>query len=224
VRSTDLRRPGKGFPAATAVGIAVASLAAAVAVAGPASAHASLTSSKPADGATVTEAPAQVELTFSEEIRSPSTIVVTGPDGTHVQQGPVRIANSTATLALGQITAPGRYIVAYRVVSDDGHPVSGELSFTFAPKTRDAATAEATAAAAGSGSPGRPSSGGQSAVDGHGAHLVALGILVAAALVASFIAFKKDREYDQTPTDPGTAATGGRIGRSADQRPRGRNP
>jgi copper resistance protein C len=185
-----------GALAATA-GLGTAVLGLIAALASPASAHASLTASKPADGATVTEAPANVELTFSEEVRRPSTVIVIAPDGKHVEIGPTQILNATAIQPLGGIATAGLYTVAYRVVSSDGHPVSGQLAFTYAPSGGGTATA-----AADSATPGRPS-GGQGALSRHGAHLLALGILVAAALVASFIALRKDRE--STKQQPRTA-------------------
>lgn len=57
--------------------------------------------------------------------------MVTGPDGATWQDGPAAIAGSVLTQPLRALSASGRYVVAYRIVSDDGHPVSGELSFTL---------------------------------------------------------------------------------------------
>ena len=163
----------------------LATLGLAIPLAGSASAHASLVSSKPDDGATVTTAPSQVELSFDENIHRPSTVIVIAPDGRHMADGPVQILNATASLPLGEITAAGWYTIAYRVVSADGHPVFGRLSFRYAPRGDTSAAAEGTTSPR--------FSDGQSAANGHGGHLVALGILVAAALVASFIALRKDR-------------------------------
>ena len=167
----------------------------AIPLAGPASAHASLVSSRPGDDATITAAPNHVELTFDENIRRPSTVIVTAPDGVRVEKGLTQILRATATQPLAEITTTGWYTVAYRVVSADGHPVYGQLSFRYAP------LGEASAAA---GSPAaRRSSDGHGAVSGHGGHLVALGILVAAALVASFIALRRNRKYDWPTTGGG---------------------
>jgi copper resistance protein C len=179
-------RPGNRPASWGRLAAAVAAFGFVISLAGPASAHASLVSSTPGEDATVTTAPNHVELTFDENIRRPSTVIVTAPDGVRVENGPTQILSATATQPLGEITATGWYTVAYRVVSADGHPVSGQLSFMYAP--RGGTSTEA-------GSPAsRRASDGQSAVSGHGGHLVALGILVAAALVASFIALRKDRE------------------------------
>lgn len=164
--------------AATAVGLA----------ANAASAHASLVSSAPSDGATVGAAPAQVQLTFDEDLRAPSIVIVTAADRTRVDDGPTQIVNATATQHLKKLTAVGRYTIAYRMVSADGHPVSGQLTFTFAPP--------GSTVPAGASAP-EQAPAGQGAVDSHGAHLVALGVLIAAAAAASVIALVKDRDYDR---------------------------
>ncbi len=209
-REATLRGPA--VTAATAAGFAVAAFSLTMALASQASAHASLISSTPDDGATITQAPTQLELTFDENIRQPSTIIVIAPDRKHVENGPTQILNATVTQPLDEITTAGRYTMAYRVISADGHPVSGQLTFTYAPPGT-------TATAAASAAPGQSSSG-QGALSGHGAHLVGLGILVAAALIASFMALKKDREYDRTPAKHRKAAVGSQGARSGVQRGR----
>jgi methionine-rich copper-binding protein CopC len=100
--------------------------------AAPASAHASLLRAVPGDGATVTTAPSQVRLVFDEAMRAPASIVVTGPSGARVQTGTVRVRDNAASVRV-DVTAAGRYSVAFRVVSEDGHPVSAQTSFQFAP-------------------------------------------------------------------------------------------
>jgi methionine-rich copper-binding protein CopC len=95
----------------------------------PAEGHASLVSSKPADGAQIATAPATVELTFSEDVDS-GFFGVTAPDGTRVKTSEPRIDGATMSADLAASDQHGRYTVAYRIVSADGHPVSGEITFT----------------------------------------------------------------------------------------------
>lgn len=97
-----------------------------------ASAHAHLVRAVPGDGATVTTAPARVRLWFDENMRSPAALVVTGPSGTRVDHGQAQVLDNTASVRVEVMTA-GRYTVAFRVVSADGHPVSARTSFRFAP-------------------------------------------------------------------------------------------
>ena len=98
----------------------------------PASAHENLVRAVPANGSTVTSSPARVQLVFDEKAGTPAEIVVTGPSGDAVDDGPVRVADNTVSVRV-DVRAAGRYTVAYRVVSADGHPVSGQTTFRFAP-------------------------------------------------------------------------------------------
>ena len=120
--------------------VAAALLAAVFAVTGglatvapvPASAHAHLVRAVPGDGATVVTAPARVRLVFDENMRTPAALAVTGPSGARVDHAQAQVLDNTVTVRVEVMTA-GPYTVAFRVVSADGHPVSGETTFRFAP-------------------------------------------------------------------------------------------
>jgi copper resistance protein C len=144
-RATAAGRPGRS-PATAARGGArrVAGLLAGLALAvtgvlvsvvtsaAPASAHASLVRAMPADGATLSSAPSQVVLQFDDPITTSfATLVVTGPDGHDVTAGKPSVSGSTLTGALEGGLPPGGYRTVFRVVSDDGHPVTGQLRFTL---------------------------------------------------------------------------------------------
>jgi methionine-rich copper-binding protein CopC len=98
--------------------------------AAPASAHASLVGASPADGSTASAAPEQVTLRFDENIRSPSVVIVTGPGGRRVDHGATTVRDNTAGVPVN-VAQPGRYTVAFRVLSGDGHPVAGETTFSY---------------------------------------------------------------------------------------------
>jgi methionine-rich copper-binding protein CopC len=104
-----------------------------------ASAHEALASANPADGETVSQL-AAVELVFSAEITAEPvtsrTTQVIGPDGRHYETDCSAVAGAfmTTPVALG---AAGDYRVLWRAVSADGHPISGEYTFSYAP-TADA--------------------------------------------------------------------------------------
>jgi methionine-rich copper-binding protein CopC len=95
----------------------------------PAEGHADLESSNPADGSEIASAPAAVELTFSEDVGS-GFVAVTAPDGTTVKTSEPRIDGVTMAADLAKSDQHGRYTVAYRIVSADGHPVAGKITFT----------------------------------------------------------------------------------------------
>jgi methionine-rich copper-binding protein CopC len=111
----------------------------------PASAHASLVRASPADRSSVAAAPTTVTLTFDEKIRMPSVILVTDAAGASVVQGRTSVADNVAKTRVK--TGPsGDFTVVYRVLSADGHPVSGRLSFTVGTVGRVGPTSKATAA------------------------------------------------------------------------------
>ena len=127
--------------------LAVLALAAA-AVAGSASAasaHAVLESTNPRAGAVVQGRLPAVRLTFDEAVGTPAFIAVTGPQG-RVDTGATRVDGAVVSVALKDSLPTGRYSVAFRVVSDDGHPV--ESAYTFQVKAAAAAPPAASASAA----------------------------------------------------------------------------
>ncbi|SEE90684.1 copper resistance CopC family protein [Ruania alba] len=99
--------------------------------AAPASAHSGLISSDPEDGATLTTAPDSLLLTFNEDILEMGTnIQITGPEGTEVSDGDPELDGPEVRQPLVTDLPAGEYVVVWRVVSADGHPIDGELTFT----------------------------------------------------------------------------------------------
>ncbi|WP_025272999.1 copper resistance CopC family protein [Haloglycomyces albus] len=102
----------------------------ALAMAGTASAHASLTEANPADGDELDTAPDAVSLTFNEELDADnSDIAVVDPDEEVLELAPAEVDDGTITQPMEYTTA-GTYTVSYRILSADGHNVEGNLSFT----------------------------------------------------------------------------------------------
>lgn len=100
------------------------------AVASPAAAHNRLRSSTPADGATLATAPPEARLTFAERVDSGnSQIAVTDDSGAVVPSPAYRVEGVTVIQPL-TLPRAGRYQVGFRVISTDGHPVQGKISFT----------------------------------------------------------------------------------------------
>jgi copper resistance protein C len=128
---------------------AVATCVALVLGAAPASAHARLESSIPADGSSVASAPDTVSLTFSDDVQAEfASITLVGPDGTNYQTGDLSATGGTVTTSVKPLGPAGAYTIGYRVVSDDGHPVQGEVAFTLTAPGPASATAAAAAPAA----------------------------------------------------------------------------
>lgn len=117
---------------------AVVALALALAsIATPAWAHASLVSSTPAAGERFDERPAAVGLEFSEAMSTPAYVVVTAPDGQRADEGEVRVEDRDVVVDLADGDGEGTYSVAFRVVSVDGHPVTGRFSFVVGDEPLD---------------------------------------------------------------------------------------
>ncbi len=113
-----------------------------------ASAHSGLETSNPADGAVISEAPASITLTFDEELLADAdSISLNAADGTNVVSAKVQPTGNTVELPWPADLPAGDYQAAYRVVSADGHPVTGAISFTYAPADAAASAAPASAAA-----------------------------------------------------------------------------
>lgn len=100
--------------------------------AGPAAAHTEVMSTVPAAGATVSAPVEIVRLTFSRPV-SPrqAQVLVAAPDGADLADGPARVSSGSVSQQLTRSAAAGSYLVSYRVVADDGHPITGQVSFSM---------------------------------------------------------------------------------------------
>lgn len=98
--------------------------------AAPASAHATLVSSDPAEGEVLPESPGEVTFTFDE----PVSLVADGVQVFDADGEPVRATASArdeiVTAEIPDELADGTYVVTWRIVSADGHPVAGSLTFS----------------------------------------------------------------------------------------------
>lgn len=114
---------------------AVAAVLAAGAVSVTASAafaHAHLLSTVPAQGGTVTAAPAEVVLSFNEKLEPAfSSAVVRDAGGKTLEgaQAHVDAADHTVVRVSVPPLAPGVYTVEWRVMSADTHRVNGSFNF-----------------------------------------------------------------------------------------------
>ena len=97
----------------------------------PASAHAALVGSDPANGTIVPDAPNKITLNFSESVQLVAgKIQVLAPDGSRADQGEPQAAGGAVTIPLRSGGGRGTYLVSFRVISADSHPVAGSLTFS----------------------------------------------------------------------------------------------
>ena len=162
----------------------------------PAYAHTELANSIPAAGVTVATTPGSVQLNFTEPIDAElADVVVRAPDGRNLAVGPARQSGPGLMQPITASPEAGQVQVAYRVVSLDGHPVSG--TFTFRVQRGDPEAAGAGAGGVGSGGSG----------DGVGGDVSLAGPLlgagaVAAVVVAGAVLARRRREQPAQPGGP----------------------
>ena len=100
-----------------------------------ASAHSDSFQSVPADDSTVTTPVVEIQFTFVEPVQQELNpeVVLVNQDGTPAQLGTPTFDVTGATMTVPIVTGAlpnGDYTASYRIVSQDGHPASGELFFT----------------------------------------------------------------------------------------------
>ncbi|MET9298781.1 copper resistance protein CopC [Micromonospora aurantiaca] len=133
VMTAAVRRPSRAVAARSgaAAGLLLLLVALLLAPASPAAAHAVLVSSSPAASAVVPEAPAQVVITFSEGVRKvPGKVRVIAPDGSRADRGEPTFQGAEVTIPVDPSGGRGTYLVSYRVISADSHPVSGAFTYS----------------------------------------------------------------------------------------------
>lgn len=172
----------------------------------PASAHAALTSSDPADGATVAADLERVKLTFNEAplagLEAGLRVEVRDDDGTDESSGAVTVEGTTMSKAVS--LSPGPHTVVWRYVSPDGHPIEGQLAFTVEPAASQsvpAPTTSPTAAATPSSDPtaaaAASSTGDGTHAHGHGGQTLLFGVVgILAVLVIGAVVLRIRRGAD----------------------------
>lgn len=100
---------------------------------GPAAAHAALQSSSPSDEQQLDAPPGEIRLEFNEPVTpAPAGLRVHDASGEQVplgaagNDGPAKVIRAP----FGEPLGDGSYIVTWRVVSADGHPIAGALVFS----------------------------------------------------------------------------------------------
>jgi methionine-rich copper-binding protein CopC len=118
------------------ISLIIAVLAAVLALPGLVSAHAKLVSSSPEDGAVLAAAPATITLTFDSELESEgAALAVTDASGATVDQGDGGVdlgdtERKTMKASLKPGLGAGSYTATWTLTGDDGHEVTGSISFS----------------------------------------------------------------------------------------------
>jgi methionine-rich copper-binding protein CopC len=100
-------------------------------------AHVELQSSQPAAGAQLSESPAEIRLTFNNELHADSNFILFGERFQAVPGVNGRLDPNAPTqlVATGVDLAPGTYTVQWTAADADAHQVSGSYDFTVGSTT-----------------------------------------------------------------------------------------
>jgi methionine-rich copper-binding protein CopC len=104
--------------------------------ASPAHAHTALELSTPANNQSIEFIPTELSATFDEDLieiegEVVNTLELQGSDGAIYALSAATIAGPVVSAKVGDGEYPaGDYLLKYRVVSVDGHPVTGEITFS----------------------------------------------------------------------------------------------
>ena len=125
------RRGGRGrIRLVLLVGWVWCLLAVGTALAPVAHAHANLVSTDPDEGAVLAEAPSSLTLTFDEPVDlSAESVRLYDATGTAVAED-ARSVDDQVVVTPDERLGRGTYVLTFRVVSADGHPIAGSLSFS----------------------------------------------------------------------------------------------
>jgi methionine-rich copper-binding protein CopC len=184
---TALTSPVRVLRHAVAAALACGSILAVTVLGAPAAlAHDTLEASTPTANAEVSGLKT-IELEYSGRIRFPVVVLHTAA-GRQITLGTPEASGPKVTATVPQPLPGGKYVIAWRVVSSDGHPIEGEIPFTVKGAPGDESSAAASApVSAPAATPAAPAASSASADAGQGVPtwlwggliaLVVLGVVV----------------------------------------------
>lgn len=103
----------------------------------PVYSHSQVVGSNPEDGATVAALPEMVEVEFSENLSQPAFIAVVAPNGDILETN-TSIDGNVVRATVERSDQQGEYALNFRVVSADGHPITGSVRFKVESQATDA--------------------------------------------------------------------------------------
>ena len=181
--------------------------------AAPAAAHDELVASSPAPGERLADAPSEIALSFSSDVLTMgAAVIVADADGRDWVIGDPIVEAGTVTVPVDGSMPDAGYEVRWRVVSSDGHPISGLIPFTVGGgsplvRTTDEPSPQATSPA-GATSGGAASDQNQSTPqDQHATRVVLVGAAGAAIAVALFALVSLLRRRGASARTDGTGET-----------------
>jgi len=144
------------------LGAVAAALVAMVVTATPAMAHNVLVSSDPAKDAALETGPSKVTLTFDAPVQGGDVnqVSVLGPGDTQWAEGEIEISSNVVSVPVRPLGPAGQYRIGYRILSADGHPVTGEIPFTLTAEGTGTPASASAATSPDAAQPAEESGGG----------------------------------------------------------------
>ncbi|MEK4083584.1 copper resistance CopC family protein [Psychrobacillus sp. FSL K6-1415] len=100
-----------------------------------ASAHTGLESSVPQDGEVITENISTLSLTFNTTIEDTSTFKITRESGQEISLAEHIVKEKEMIGTLSSPLQEGTYIVTWKIIGEDGHPIKKSYSFSVVTST-----------------------------------------------------------------------------------------
>ncbi|MFE5670997.1 copper resistance protein CopC [Agromyces sp. NPDC056523] len=210
--------PRAARPRTRTLGASALLLAALGVLAGPAMpafAHNTVIGETPDAESTVTTQPGTVALETSDALldaEGATAMDVIGPDGRHYANACPSVDRAVASVP-AELGPAGEYTVEWRVVSADGHPITGSFAFTWAPSDGEwlvegAEQAVCARGAAGSADASSDAEPDAAASGGPGDLLWVVGgaVVVALAGVAAFLLMRRRPAADDRDAADSDAA------------------
>ncbi|MGL4340399.1 MAG: copper resistance protein CopC [Rhodoglobus sp.] len=178
----------------------------------PAQAHSYLIASTPEAGSTLSSVPESFSVTANEPLldlagaSSGFAIEIVDKSGLYYGDGCVSITEATLETA-ASLGAPGEYRMLWQLVSADGHTVSGEIDFVWAPTTAqnvETAGAVTPPSCTGQGGTSAPPSMLPTSEPRYSAEFqdtLWIGAAIIAVLITGVAALYLTRRYRRNPSD-----------------------
>lgn len=92
------------------------------------SAHTGLSASNPSEGQVISEDLDQITLTFETSIEELSTMELL-KDGNVIPLDGLKVENKQIMGSVAKPLENGSYIIQWKIIGEDGHPIEGEIHF-----------------------------------------------------------------------------------------------
>lgn len=147
-----------------------------VVVASPAAAHSALIASDPVADAVLDRSPEEIRLDFNEPVSvAADGVRLLDADGGEVELERPRVQDARVTAAVDGELEDGSYVVAWKVASADGHPVTGAFAFAVGAPTGGGTDVDDLVASLGAPSAGARAFSDVATVVTYGGVLLAVG-------------------------------------------------